>query len=97
MEPTEYDPTDHARTTLPRAGEGMKDSRSLGGYALMGLAVLALSICIGAAARGVVDWTVGAGIVAVVTATAGSVWVYVGRRRVARVAQQHAQSLEHRS
>lgn len=97
MEPTEYDPMDHARTTLPRAGEAMKDRRSLGGYALIGLAVLALVICIGAAARAITDWTVGAGIVAVVTATVGSVWVYAERRRVARVARRNEESTEHRA
>ncbi len=75
----------------------MTDNRSLGGYALMGLAVLALVICISAAARGVTVWTVGAGIVAVVTATVGSLWVYAERRRVARVARQNAQSDEHRA
>lgn len=90
MKPTQKDPTDHARTTIPRAGEGVKDTRSLGGYALIGLSVLSLAICIGAAARGVTDWTVGAGVVAVLTATAGSVWVYAERRRIARIAQKNA-------
>ena len=84
------DPTDHARTTRPRVGEAMKDSRSLGGYALLGVAILALVICIGAAARGVMDWAIGAGAVALVTAAIGSVWVYAERKRVARVARQNA-------
>jgi thiol:disulfide interchange protein len=84
------DPTDHARTTLPRAGEAMKDSRSLGGYALLGVAILALVICIGAVARGVMDWATGAVAVALVTAAVGAVWVYAERRRVARVARENA-------
>ena len=72
----------------------MKDNRSLGGYALMGIAVLALAICIGAAARELMDWTIGAGIAAVLTATVGSVWVYAERRRVGRVAQQNSREAE---
>lgn len=83
------DPTDHARTTLPCAGETMKDSRSLGGYALLGLAVLAMVICIGAAARAVPGWAIGAGVVTVLAAGVGSVWVYTERRRVAEVARQN--------
>jgi hypothetical protein len=83
------DPTDHARTTLPRAGEAMKDERSLGGYALLGVAVLALAICIGAAARGVTDWAIGAGVAALIAVVVGAVWVYAERRRVARVALEN--------
>jgi len=75
----------------------MKDNRSLGGYALLGLAVLALVICIGAAARGAPGWAVGAGVAAVVTATAGSVWVYAERRRVARTARRNARPTERRA
>jgi hypothetical protein len=32
-------------------GEAMKDKRSLGGYAAIGLAVVAITICLGAAAH----------------------------------------------
>jgi hypothetical protein len=68
----------------------MKDGRSLGGYALLGVAILALVIGIGAAARNTMDWAIGAGAVALVTAAIGSVWVYAERKRVARVASEHA-------
>lgn len=37
----DVDPTDHARTTIPRAGEAMKDTRGLPGYFLMGAAIVA--------------------------------------------------------
>ncbi|HEY7051506.1 MAG TPA: hypothetical protein VH496_05135 [Mycobacterium sp.] len=84
------DPTDHARTALPRAGEAMKDNRGLAGYLLLGLAVPALVICLGAAARGVSGWAIGAGVIAVLAAATGGVWVYVERRRVARVARENA-------
>jgi O-antigen/teichoic acid export membrane protein len=84
------DPTDHARTTLPRAGEAMKDSRSLGGYGLLGLAVLALVICLAAAAVEVMGWALGAGVVAVLCAAVGSGWVYRRRRRIAHIARSNA-------
>lgn len=84
------DPTDHARTTRPRVGEAMKDGRSLGGYALIGVAVLALVICLGAAARGVMGWAIGAGAVALLTVAVGALWVYAERRRVARIAREYA-------
>jgi dolichol kinase len=83
------DPTDHARTTRPRVGEAMKDSRSLGGYALLAIAIVALVICIGAAARGVTDWAIGAGAATLVAGAVGSVWVYAERKRVARVARRN--------
>jgi hypothetical protein len=84
------DPTDHARTTLPRAGEAMKDNRGLTGYVLMALGILALVICIAAAATANLGWTIGAGVAALLTATAGSIWVYAERRRVARVARENS-------
>ena len=82
------DPTDHARTTIPRAGEAMKDTRSLPGYFLMGLAIVALVACLAAAGMSQIAWTVGLGVIAVVAAVAGSVWVFQQRRRVARLARQ---------
>ncbi|HZQ30796.1 MAG TPA: UsfY protein [Mycobacterium sp.] len=84
------DPTDHARTAVPRAGEAMKDNRGLPGYVLIAVAVVAVVICIVAAAVGAIGWAVGAGIVAVLAAAAGSVWVYAERRRVGRVARANA-------
>ncbi|HME47445.1 hypothetical protein [Mycobacterium sp.] len=83
----DVDPTDHARTTVPRAGEAMKDTRSLPGYFLIGLATVALVACLAAAGIGRLGWTVGLGVIAVVAA-AGSVWVLLERRRVARLARQ---------
>ena len=84
------DPTDHARTAVPRAGEAMKDNRGLPGYVLMGLAVVAIVVCLVAAAQGATGWTIGAGIVAIVAAVVGSAWVYSQRRRVGRAARAHS-------
>lgn len=84
------DPTDHARTAVPRAGEAMKDNRGLAGYVLMAVAVVAVVVCLVAAAVGAMGWTVGAGIAAVLAAAAGSVWVYAERRRVGRAARANS-------
>jgi uncharacterized membrane protein YcjF (UPF0283 family) len=79
------DPTDLARTHQPRAGVAIKDNRGLVGYLLVGLAVLALAICLTAAALGNEAATIGAGAVAILIAALGSVWVFIERRRVARL------------
>ncbi|MBV9092118.1 MAG: UsfY protein [Mycobacteriaceae bacterium] len=84
----DIDPTDNARTTIPRAGEAMKDTRGLPGYFLMGLAIVALVACLAAAGMSQLVWTIVLGVVAVLAAVGGSVWVYLERRRVARLARQ---------
>ena len=88
------DPTDHARTTLPRAGEAMKDSRGLPGYGLLGLAVLAIVVCLAAAAQSLTSWAIAAGVVAVLAVSVGSACVYAERRRVASVARQRSTDAE---
>jgi hypothetical protein len=82
------DPVDTARTHQPRAGVAMKDARGLPGYLLMALAVLALVICLAAAATGSEGTTIVAGAVAILTAVSGTIWVFAERRRVARLAQR---------
>jgi Flp pilus assembly protein TadB len=84
----EVDPTDHTRTTIPRAGEAMKDTCSLPGYFLMGWAIVALVACLAAAGMSQIAWAIGLGVIAVVAAVAGSVWVFLRRRRMARVVRQ---------
>jgi hypothetical protein len=86
------DPTDHARTAMPRAGEAMKDAPGLYGYALLGLAILAFVVCLTAGATGYRGWMIGTGVVAVVSAAVGSVRVYARRRHIARLAYQPRRS-----
>jgi hypothetical protein len=88
MTSSQHNPNDLARTHQPRAGVALKDTRAWPGYLLMALAVLALVICLAAAAMRYWGWTVGAGVVAIVAAAVGSVWVFAERRRVARLAQR---------
>ena len=84
----DVDPTDHARTTIPRAGEAMKDTRSLPGFFLMGLAIVVLVAWLAAAGLSRTAWTIGLGVIAVVAAVGGSVWVFLEGRRGARVVCQ---------
>jgi len=72
----DIDPMDHARSTIPRAGEAMKDTRGLSGYFLMGLAIGALVACLAAAGVSQIAWTIGLAVIAVLAAVAGSVWVF---------------------
>jgi hypothetical protein len=46
------DLVDQSRSTIPRAGEGMKDARGLPGYLLIGVGVLALVVCLATDAQG---------------------------------------------
>jgi uncharacterized membrane protein YcjF (UPF0283 family) len=84
----QYDPIDQSRTHQPRAGAALKDTRAWPGYLLMAVAVIALVVCLVAAATGSQAVTVGAGFIAVLTAAAGSILVFTERRRVARLAQR---------
>ena len=88
MPDTSENPIDHVRTHQPRAGIALKDNRGLPGYLLMGVAVLALMICLASAAMGYQGWTISAGVVAIVASALGSVWVFAQRRRIARLARQ---------
>ena len=88
MTNSQNDPIDLARTHQPRAGVALKDTRAWPGYLLMALAVLALAICLATAATGYSGATIGAGVVAIVAAAVGSIWVFAERRRVARLAQR---------
>jgi uncharacterized membrane protein YcjF (UPF0283 family) len=84
----QHDPVDQARTHQPRAGVALKDTRAWPGYLLIAVAVIALVVCLTAAATGAQAVTVGAGFIAVLTALAGSVLIFGERRRVARLAQR---------
>jgi putative flippase GtrA len=66
----------------------IKDTRAFPGYLLMALAVLSLVICLAAAATNHQVATVIAGVVAIITAALGSVWVFAERRRLARLAKR---------
>lgn len=82
---TDKNPTDHSRTTQPRAGEWFKNARDLPGLASIVLAVLAVVVCLFAMASAHTGWAIAAGAVAGVATVAGATWLFVESRRVRRV------------
>ena len=88
MTDRKHDPIDAARTHQPRAGVALQDTRALPGYLLMAAVVLSLVVCLAAAATNHQGATVIAGVVAILTAALGSVWVFAERRRLARLARR---------
>jgi multisubunit Na+/H+ antiporter MnhB subunit len=82
------DPVDHARTTRPHAGESMKNTASLPGLIIIGLAVLAFVICLVAFATGHDDTGLGFGVGAIVACVIGLGWLGVQYRRVRSIEEQ---------
>ena len=78
-------PTDHARTTHQRAGEWFKNSRDALGLILLAVGVVAMVICLAAAAHGNTGSAVLPGSVAIVAGSAGTAWLLIEGRRVGRV------------
>jgi thiol:disulfide interchange protein len=85
-------PTDHARTTHQRAGEWFKNSRDAVGLVLLAVGVLAMVICLAAAASKNTGWAIIMGSVAVVGGVAGITWLLVEGRRVRRVEARRSAS-----
>lgn len=78
-------PTDHARTTHQRAGEWFKNSRDALGLLLLAVGVLAMVICLAAAAHGNTGSALVLGSIAIVAGGAGTTWLLIEGRRVGRV------------
>jgi hypothetical protein len=82
MPDTSDDPVDHARTTLPLAGEAIKDGSNVPGLLLVGVAVVALVVCLATFAMGHSTVGVVAAAVTVVAAVIAGAWLTVTHRRV---------------
>lgn len=82
MDETEH-PIDEARTTRPRAGMVFKDRREAPGLAMLLMAALALVAFMSAMAQHAADWSLAFGILVLVLAVGGLVWIFVGRNRSA--------------
>ena len=78
-------PTDHARTAHPRAGEWFKNSRDMLGLLLLGVGAVALAGCLFAAAYGETGVAIALAVLAAVTGMAGALWLFVEGRRVRHV------------
>lgn len=79
------DPIDHDRTHQPRAGVAFKDNRQLIGYLLIGAAVGGVMVSLFLAGIGHGGGSTAIGILALASATVGWLWLYLARRRVARL------------
>ena len=88
------DPVDHHRTTLPRAGQSMKNTWRMPGLLLVGAGVAAFVMCLAAFGLGRVGVGIAATVVALLATGAGLAWLAMERRRV-RDAQQERVS-DHR-
>ncbi|MFI6044522.1 hypothetical protein ACIA8C_23040 [Nocardia sp. NPDC051321] len=73
---------DHARTTRSHAGEGIEDGYNIPGIVLCALGIVALALCLTAAAYGFAGWALIAGISAVALAGTGVVWILLEHRRI---------------
>ncbi len=85
---TGHDPVDHARTTRQRAGETLKNTRSMPGLVLGALGVVALVVCLYLFGRGQQVGGIVAAVGAVVLGLAGALWVLAQHRQVSR-AESH--------
>lgn len=77
--------TDYSRTTQPRAGEWFKNSRDLIGLFLLAAGVVAVVMCLAAAAHGQRGSAVGAGIGAALALTGGATWLFIEGRRIRQI------------
>jgi hypothetical protein len=85
MGDTHDDPTDHSRTTQPRAGIAMKDNFLWPGLMLSAVATFGLISTAAAAAYRRYEWLATTVLIAVLGAVAGVLWLVVEQRRVTRI------------
>ncbi len=88
MGDTHDDPTDHSRTTQPRAGIAMKDNFFWPGLLLLVVAMFGLIGTAAAAAYRHYEWLSTTVLIAVLGAVAGALWLVIENRRVARIEAQ---------
>ncbi|MBV8862330.1 MAG: LapA family protein [Mycobacterium sp.] len=93
MGDTARDPVDHHRTTQPLAGETMKNTAKAPGLILVGAGVVAFVIALASFALARIGVGVGALVVALLAAGAGTAWLTMEGRRV-RQAERDAAAHE---
>ena len=96
MGDTHHDPTDHLRTTQPRAGIAVKDNFFWPGFILLGVALLGMVGTVLVAAYEHYDWIETTVLISVLGTIAGALWFIIELRRVAGLETlfhlHHAQS-----
>ncbi|WP_276073267.1 protein UsfY [Mycobacterium paraense] len=85
MGDTHDDPTDHSRTTQPRAGMAVKDNFFWPGLVLLVVATCGLISAAAEAAYGRYEWLCTSVLVAVLAAFAATLWLTIEIRRVTRI------------
>ena len=85
MKGAHHDPVDHARTTLPHAGESFIDTLWLPGLILIGVGTVLIAGTVAATAYGETMLSVILGLIAGALVTAGALLVFVEHQRVRRV------------
>jgi hypothetical protein len=88
MGDTNHDPTDHYRSTQPYAGIVMKDNFFWPGLILLGVAMFGLISAAATAAYRHYEWLFATMLIAALGTVAGSLWLVVEHRRVARIEAQ---------
>jgi uncharacterized membrane protein YcjF (UPF0283 family) len=88
MGDTHDDPTDHSRTTQPRAGITVKDNFFWPGLILLGVAAFGLISTAAEAAYRHYEWLSATALIAVLGVIAGVLWLVIELRRVARIDAQ---------
>lgn len=85
MKGAHHDPVDHARTTMPHAGESFIDTLWLPGLILIGIGTVLIACTVAATAYGNRDLSLILGLVAGALVTAGALLVTLEHQRVNRV------------
>jgi uncharacterized membrane protein YqjE len=88
MGDTHHDPTDHSRTTQPRAGLTMKDNFFWPGLILLAVSTFGIISMVAAAAYRHYEWLATTALIAVLGALAGALWIAVEQRRVTGIEKQ---------
>ncbi len=85
MGTTHHNPTDHHRTTQPRAGITMKDNFYWPGLILLAVSAAGMMATVAVAAYGHYEWIYSTVLIAVLGVVAGAMWIVVENRRVVRL------------
>lgn len=87
---THHDPTDHFRTTHPRAGITMKDNFFWPGFILLAVGLFGTISTMVAAAYRQYEWLGTTALIAVLGVVAGALWFLVEVRHVSVLDEQWA-------
>jgi hypothetical protein len=82
MGKNDHDPVDHFRTTHQHAGESLIDGYCWPGLVSIALGVIAFVSCIASVAYNEREYTLMAGVIAVLAIGFGALWIVLEHRRV---------------